>query len=118
MSLLDLLHLNFWAATIEFLGALLIGGYVLAALFTFARTRDVDHMRLTLANGVIAGLNFKVAGTLLKTLLIHSWNQLLTFAVILVLRIILKRVFTWEADRIRAREGAMYRAGERTAQSQ
>ena len=110
MSPLDLLHVDIWAAAIEFLGALLIAGYVLAALVIFARTRDMERLRLTVADGVIAGLNFKLAGTLLKTLLIHTWEQLLIFAVIFILRIVLKRVFTWEADRIRARQGVVRRA--------
>jgi uncharacterized membrane protein len=118
MSLLDLLHLDVWAATIEFIGALLIGGYAVAALVTFARTRDVDQMRLTLADGVIVGLDFKLAGTLLKTVLIHTWDQLLFFAAILVLRIALKQVFTWEADRIRARQRQAPLATDQAAEPQ
>lgn len=118
MSLLDLLHIDVWAATIEFIGALLIGGYAVAALVIFARTRDIDQMRLTLADGVIAGLNFKLAATLLKTLLIHTWDQLLFFAIILVLRIALKRVFTWEADRIRARQREALLATDQVADPQ
>ncbi len=103
MPLLDVLRIDVWAAAIEFLGALLIAGYVVAALITFARTRDVAQLRLTLADGVIAGLNFKLAGSLLKTVVLHTWDQVLMFTVIFVLRFVLKRIFTWEANRIRAR---------------
>ncbi len=92
-----------WASIIEFTGALLITAYLLAALFVLLTCRDVTQARLIAADGVITGLSFKLAGTLLKTIELHTWQQILMFASILALRIILKRLFTWEQTRLRLR---------------
>ena len=103
MQLPDALHLESWAAAIEMLGALIIVGYVAAALFTLLRTRDLEQARLLVADGAITGLSFKLAGTLLKTISLTTWSQVGLFIAIFILRTALKRVFTWEAARIRAR---------------
>ncbi|HEX8994668.1 MAG TPA: DUF1622 domain-containing protein [Ktedonobacterales bacterium] len=55
-----------------------------------------------IATGAIAGLNLKVAATLLKTLGLHTWSQLGVFAVIFALRILLKQVFAAEGRDVRA----------------
>ncbi len=57
MSAADLLDLTLWATVIEFAGALLIIGYLLAALVTLLRTRDVPLARLQGATGVVTGLS-------------------------------------------------------------
>lgn len=92
--------LSLWAATIEFVGALIIVGYVVAALLDLARMRGVKRAQLRVADGVIWGLSFKLAGTLLKTILLHTWEQIFFFIVILTLRTVLKRAFAWEAQRL------------------
>lgn len=91
------------ASIIEFIGALLISGYVLAALVMLLHTKNIVVARLLVADGAIAGLNFKLAGTLLKTIELHTWQQILMFVAIFVLRIVLKRLFTWERERLRMR---------------
>jgi hypothetical protein len=88
------------ASIIEFIGSLLIVGYMLIALVMLARTRNVAAARLLVADGAIAGLSFKLAGTLVKTIVLHTWQQILMFVVIFALRIILKRLFTWESTRL------------------
>ena len=93
-----------WVPIIEFGGALIILGYVVAALWRLIRSRttgSVRRARLLIAEGAIWGLNFKLAGTLLNTILIHSWQQIGVFAVIFALRTLLKRVFTWEQESLR-----------------
>ncbi len=91
------------ASTIEFIGALLISGYVLAALVTLLRTKNILAARLLVADGAIAGLGFKLAGTLLKTIELHTWQQILMFAAIFALRTVLKRLFIWERARLQTR---------------
>ena len=98
----NLLDFSLWDILIEFAGALLIVGYILAALYTLVRTGSIVRARLIAADGAITGLSFKLAGTLLKTLLIHTWSQILLFVVIFALRTALKRFFTWERARLRA----------------
>jgi hypothetical protein len=88
------------ASLIEFIGALFIIGYMLAALVMLVRTRNVVATRLLVADGAIAGLSFKLAGTLVKTIALHTWQQILMFVVIFALRIVLKRLFIWERTRL------------------
>ena len=96
MLLTNIFDFVLLAAVIEFVGALLISGYLLAALMALLRRRDVRQARLLVTDGVIYGLSFKVAGSLLKTIELHTWQQILMFAALLVLRTGLKQVFVWE----------------------
>ncbi|GCE46267.1 uncharacterized protein DUF1622 [Thermosporothrix hazakensis] len=100
MSLTDLLHFTLWASCIEFVGALLLVGYVLGALFLLLRTRNILHAQRLVADGAIASLSFKLAGTLLKTIELRTWQQILMLCAILALRTILKRFFVWERMRL------------------
>ncbi|WP_172632212.1 DUF1622 domain-containing protein [Dictyobacter arantiisoli] len=97
---LQFFNFTLWASAIEFIGALLIVAYALAALLALLRTRDVTFARLLVTDGVIAGLSFKLAATLLKLVVLQTWQQILMFSVIFILRIALKRLFTWERTRI------------------
>lgn len=92
-----------WASIIEFIGALIIVGYILTALYTLLRGRRIIDAQQIVADGAIAGLNFKLAGTLLKAIVVHSWQQILMFAAIFALRTILKRLFTWEKEKLQRR---------------
>jgi hypothetical protein len=46
------------------------------------------------------GLSFKTAGTLLKTLELRTWEQIMMFGAILALRVVLKQLFVWEKVRV------------------
>lgn len=85
---------------IDLVGSLLVVAYVVAAVVCLVRTRAVFQARLIVAEGAVLGLSFKTAGTLLKTLELHTWNQILTFSAILALRILLKQLFVWEKGQI------------------
>ncbi len=95
----DLLDLAFWAALIEFVGALFIISYLLLALWTLLHTKDVQSTRLQAATGVVTGLSFKLAATLPKTIQLHTWQQIFMFMTIFALRTVLKRIFIWEKMR-------------------
>ena len=101
MFLLDIFNYTIWIVVIEFIGALIIVGYVVAALVSLFRTRNIVQARLLIAEGAIMGLSFKLAGTLLKTIELHTWEQILLFVAIFALRTVLKRLFTWEQSRLR-----------------
>lgn len=103
MSINNIFDFTLWATIIEFIGALIIIAYVLAALVTLLYKRDVTHARLITADGIITSLSFKLAGTLLKTIVLHTWQQILMFVAILILRIALKRLFAWEQARLQQR---------------
>ena len=89
-----------WAQIIEFIGALLIVGYIVAAIISLLHSGNIVRARLLVADGVITGLSFKLAGTLLKTIELHTWQQILIFVAIFTLRTVLKRLFTWERTRL------------------
>jgi uncharacterized membrane protein len=96
MLLTNIFDFVLWAAIIEFIGALFIIGYLLAALILLLQRRDIRRARLLVADGIIYALSFKVAGSLLKTISLHTWQQIWMFAAILALRTVLKQVFMWE----------------------
>jgi hypothetical protein len=100
MPLLQNMHVEVWIVTAEAIGSLIIVRYCVAALLALIRRRGITAARLLVAEGAITGLGYKLAGTLLRTLLLLSWRQILMFAAIFVLRTILKRVFVWEQGRL------------------
>ena len=96
MLLTNIFDLVLWAAIIEFIGALFLIGYLLAALLLLLQRRDIRRARLLVTDGIIYALSFKVAGTLLKAIELHTWQQIWMFVAILALRTVLKQVFMWE----------------------
>ena len=88
--------MNVLIAPIEFAGALLIVGYCVAALVELTRSRDLGTARLLVIQGSLWGLSLKTAASLLKTIELHSWEQIATFTAIFALRTLVKRVMTWE----------------------
>lgn len=98
-----ILHEAWVILGVEAIGSVLVVGGVLAALGVLIAGRGIQPARVRIADGAIAGLGFKAAATLLKTLELGSWRQIGSFACILALRILLKRVFQAEVRRDRAR---------------
>jgi hypothetical protein len=83
------------ALPIQLLAGAVIGIHLAVALVA---------VRLSAADGVLAGLDLLAAATLLRTIELDSWNQIALLAVVLTLRTLLKRLFTWERSRILARQ--------------
>ena len=92
------------ALPIQLLAAGLIAIHLVASLAAQGRTGSIPRARLIAADGVIAGLGLITAASLLRTIELHTWNQIALFTVILTLRTLLKRLFAWERDRIIARQ--------------
>ena len=88
---------------IELLAAIVIVYHVLWAIAAIVRRQGSDVARIRIAQGVLAALGFSVAGTLLKTIALQTWPQIRLFTFIFVLRTLLKRVFLWEENSIKAR---------------
>lgn len=102
--------LKTWPLTIalwaEIAGSIALAGYLAAALLQVARRRNpyrVELARLTIADGVIFALSFKMAAALLKTVALQSWEQIGLFAATVALRTFLKRYFKWEETQLKAR---------------
>ena len=90
-------------SVIEVLAACVIGYHVLWAIMAILQRRGSDIARLRIAQGVLTALGFSLAGTLLKTIALQSWDQIRLFAFVLVLRQMLKWVFLWEETAIHNR---------------
>ena len=105
MSVSEILHFDFWILLIELIGSILLMRYVIAAIIVLIRgNRKIEHAQYLIANGALTALNFKLAGTLLKTIELKTWQQIFTFSTILLLRILLKRLFTWELNQIQIKQ--------------
>ncbi|HBB31198.1 MAG TPA: hypothetical protein DDZ80_05755 [Cyanobacteria bacterium UBA8803] len=100
MSSVNLFSFSLWAAVIQIFGTLAIAGYILAALFALMPRCHIDRARLLVAEGVLTSLSFTVAATLLRTIELQTWRQILVFSVIFSLRTFLKKVFAWERSQI------------------
>ncbi len=85
---------------IQMFGALAITGYILAAIISLISTRNINRARLLVAEGVLTCLSFTIAATLLRTINLQTWRQILIFCVILFLRTVLKKVFAWEKTQL------------------
>lgn len=102
MSGFDRPALGAWAAAADLAGSAVLAGWVAAAAARLVSGRGVTAARLALAEGAVLALSIKTAGALLRTIELHTWGQLGTFAAILALRLTLKKLFAWEARRLRA----------------
>ncbi|SRR6266498_3097439 len=80
--------------------AIVVTGFVTAALLSLSLGRGVVRARLLVAEGVIGGLGVMTAATLLRTLGLRTWHQILMFTLILSVRILLKKLFVWEKQRL------------------
>lgn len=85
-----------WAALIETAAGVIIVGYCAVAFWSVVRSRGPDRARTLVAEGALTALSFIVCATLLKTLLLRSWQQIGVFACVFTLRIVLKKVFAAE----------------------
>ncbi len=81
------------ATALEFGGAPIIAFHALLAFARALGRQDALEARKILSKGAITGLDFKLAGTLLKTLTLAEAHQIEMFAVTLALRIFLKKSF-------------------------
>jgi uncharacterized membrane protein len=103
MSLPELFQFPTVVVAIDMIGAFFIVCYAISSVTMLIRGRGVAKARLVMAEGAVFGLSFKAAGTLLKTLELHTWEQILMFATILTLRTILKQLFSWEKQRLQGK---------------
>jgi len=100
MPVSNIFHFAAWIILIELIGTFIIVGYVFWALRSLLlNPHNLKHAQFIVAEGALLGLSFKLAGTLLKTIELHTWNQILIFSTILSLRTLLKKLFTWEKKR-------------------
>ena len=93
----QLLDFSWWGLALQLASAVVITGFVAAALVSLSLGRGVIRARLLVAEGVVGGLGVMTAATLLRTIGLRTWHQILMFTLILFLRILLKKLFVGEA---------------------
>jgi hypothetical protein len=98
MSSNQLLDFSWWGLALQLASAVVITGFVAVALASLSL--GVIRARLLVAEGVIGGLGVMTAATLLRTIGLRSWHQILMFTLVLFLRILLKKLFVWEKQRL------------------
>ena len=98
------LDFSWLGLALQLSGATVIAVFVAAALVTVSLGQGVSHARFLVAEGVLGGLGLMTAATLLRTIGLRTWPQILMFTFILLLRILLKRLFAWEKQRLVALE--------------
>lgn len=81
---------------LQLASAVAITGFVAVALVSLGLGRGVIRAKLLVAEGVIGGLGVMTAATLVRTIGLRTWRQILMFTLILFLRILLKKLFVWE----------------------
>jgi hypothetical protein len=74
-----LLEFSRWGLALQLAGAFVITGFVVATLVTLSLGRGVLQARLRVAEGVIGGLGVMTAATLLRTIGLRAWHQILIF---------------------------------------
>jgi len=99
MSSNPLLDFSWWGLALQLVSAV-ITGFVAAAMVSLGLGRGVLRARLLVAEGVIGGLGVMTAATLLRTIGLRTWRQILLFTLVLSLRILLKKLFVWEKRRL------------------
>jgi len=90
--------------SIEFGGALIVVAHATTALIALAlRRRTIEQAPLTLVEGALSGLAFKLSATLLKRIALQTPRQIAAFAAVLALRIFIKAVLNRDRRRLQAR---------------
>ena len=78
----------------EFVGVIVI---ILSGLKGFYNyVRRVPDMKITLAQGLAVGLEFKLCSEILKTVIVIDWKEIVTVAGIIGLRAALTFLIHWE----------------------
>ncbi len=78
----------------NFIGLLVIIGAGIKAITDLCRRRE--HIRLHLAKGMALGLEFKLGGEILRTVIVRSFSEIATVACIIALRASLSLLIHWE----------------------
>ena len=100
MGLLEFLHeimkvvIEVAILIFEFIGVGVIIYSGLKGFFYFIKKRP--DMKLTLAQGLAIGLEFKLGSEILKTVIVRDWQEIVTVAGIIALRAALTFLIHWE----------------------
>lgn len=81
----------------EIFGAIIIFYAGTSVFVYFLRTnKDGREIRLTFARFLVFGLEFKLAGEILRTVVVRTFDEILILASVILLRAILNLIVHWE----------------------
>ncbi len=83
-------------AAIAFLNLVVAGIFSRSLFLAMSLLPDLKAAQIEMLGGVLYGFDFILAGTLLKTLIVKDWQQLLMLVAILLLRTMVKTAFAWQ----------------------
>jgi uncharacterized membrane protein len=91
---------------IEWAGSCVLGLYLLRSLGEcVTHWRAPEVARVIAGSWIIFALDLKLGATLLKLLVLTGWEQLGVFALILAIRLVVKRQIVWEEGLAKSRSG-------------
>lgn len=88
---------------LEFIGVAIILWTVFRCLYC-AVTRTPQNLKLLLAHGIAFGLEFKLGGEVLRTILAESFEEIAMIACVIALRAALTFLLHWEVKQERHEE--------------
>lgn len=85
---------QFGIILVDLIGIAVLIAAVIRAIISLVRKHD--HLRLELAEGIALTLELKMAGELLRTLIVNKWSELLLLGTIILLHAALTLLIQWE----------------------
>ena len=94
-------HVGFtWAIhLLEAMGFFIILSSALRAFIAYWVNRGnapLRSCRLRLAEGLATGLEFKLGGEILRTVIVRDWEEILVLGAIVILRVVMAFMIYWE----------------------
>ncbi|MBP3877157.1 MAG: DUF1622 domain-containing protein [Lachnospiraceae bacterium] len=80
---------------LELFGVCILVATALKSFWMWLRN-DRDNIRLILAQGIALGLEFKMGGEVLRTVIVREWSELGILGAIILLRGVLTFLIHWE----------------------
>ncbi len=84
---------------LELMGVIIVLYGAVRAFFGYF-FRHQPNIRLSLAQSMATGLEFKLGGEILRTVIARDWNEILTVGAIILLRALLNFLIHWEISHI------------------
>ncbi|MED9959257.1 MAG: DUF1622 domain-containing protein [Christensenellales bacterium] len=92
--------INMITHVLELLGVVVVLWGAIRAFVIYFVKHD-EGIRLSLARSMALGLEFKLGGEILRTVVVRDWNEILIVAAIILLRSALNFLIHWEIGHIR-----------------
>lgn len=84
---------------LELMGIIVVVSGAISAFYGYF-VRHAPNIRLSLAQSMAIGLEFKLGGEILRTVIARDWNEILTVGAIIALRAALNFLIHWEISHI------------------